>query len=112
MTRMTASQTSAMLCGGMLVAIPTAMPLEPFTSRFGNKQQNNRFQPIIVIRRHKVDSFTIDVPHHFGGSTGKTCFGVSHGGWRQTGERSEVALFVDINTSRITQSWAIRTSVG
>ena len=31
-----ASITSPRLWGGMLVAIPTAMPLAPFTSRFGN----------------------------------------------------------------------------
>ena len=30
------SITSRMLCGGMLVAMPTAMPADPFTSRFGN----------------------------------------------------------------------------
>ena len=29
------SITSPMLCGGMFVAMPTAMPVEPFTSRFG-----------------------------------------------------------------------------
>ena len=34
---MAASITSPMLWGGMLVAIPTAMPDEPFTSRFGKR---------------------------------------------------------------------------
>ena len=34
---MTASETSPRLCGGMFVAIPTAMPCDPFTSRFGNR---------------------------------------------------------------------------
>ena len=29
--------TSRRLCGGILVAIATAMPSEPFTSRFGNR---------------------------------------------------------------------------
>ena len=29
------SMISPRLCGGMLVAMPTAMPVEPFTSRFG-----------------------------------------------------------------------------
>ncbi len=29
--------TSFRLCGGMLVAMPTAMPDEPFTSRFGTR---------------------------------------------------------------------------
>ena len=32
-----ASTVSARLCGGMLVAIPTAMPEEPFTSRLGKR---------------------------------------------------------------------------
>ena len=33
--QMTAEETSRRLCGGMLVAIPTAIPDEPLTSRFG-----------------------------------------------------------------------------
>ncbi len=33
----TPAATSRRLCGGMLVAMPTAMPLEPLTSRFGNR---------------------------------------------------------------------------
>ena len=32
-----ASTVSARLCGGMLVAMPTAMPEEPLTSRFGKR---------------------------------------------------------------------------
>jgi len=35
MSSMAASQTSERLCGGMLVAMPTAMPEEPLTRRFG-----------------------------------------------------------------------------
>ena len=35
-TAVTPSTTSRMLCGGTFVAIPTAMPADPFTSRFGN----------------------------------------------------------------------------
>ena len=34
---MVASMTSPRLCGGMLVAMPTAMPWLPFTSRFGKR---------------------------------------------------------------------------
>src|SRR5690625_5955263 len=34
----TALATSRRLCGGMLVAIPTAIPEEPLTSRFGNRE--------------------------------------------------------------------------
>ncbi len=33
----TPSATSPRLCGGMLVAIPTAIPAEPLTSRLGNR---------------------------------------------------------------------------
>jgi hypothetical protein len=36
MSRMHARSTSARLCGGTFVAMPTAMPEVPFTSRFGN----------------------------------------------------------------------------
>ena len=32
-----ASTTSFRLCGGMLVAMPTAMPPEPLTSRLGSR---------------------------------------------------------------------------
>ena len=32
-----AFETSVRLCGGMLVAIPTAMPDEPLMSRFGSR---------------------------------------------------------------------------
>ena len=35
-TRIIASQISPRLCGGIEVAMPTAMPLAPFTSRLGN----------------------------------------------------------------------------
>ncbi len=33
----TPAATSRRLCGGMLVAMPTAMPAEPLTSRLGNR---------------------------------------------------------------------------
>ena len=36
MSSTVASMTSARLCGGMFVAMPTAIPDEPLTSRFGN----------------------------------------------------------------------------
>ncbi len=37
MYALTAPIDSLRLCGGMLVAIPTAMPEEPLTSRFGKR---------------------------------------------------------------------------
>jgi hypothetical protein len=40
MSATVASTTSLRLCGGILVAIPTAMPSDPLTSRFGNRAGN------------------------------------------------------------------------
>ena len=37
-TQMTAPMTSRRLWGGILVAMPTAMPEEPFTRRLGNRE--------------------------------------------------------------------------
>ena len=37
MTSLTASIDSAKLCGGILVAIPTAIPVAPLTKRFGKR---------------------------------------------------------------------------
>jgi hypothetical protein len=37
---MSAVQTSPRLCGGMLVAIPTAMPVAPLISRLGKRAGN------------------------------------------------------------------------
>ena len=41
-TQTQASITSRRLCGGMFVAMPTAMPLEPLTSRFGKREGSTR----------------------------------------------------------------------
>ena len=41
-TQTQALMTSVRLCGGMFVAMPTAMPLEPFTSRFGKRAGRTR----------------------------------------------------------------------
>ncbi len=35
---MSAVQISLRLCGGMFVAMPTAMPVLPLTSRFGTRE--------------------------------------------------------------------------
>ncbi len=41
-TQMVASMTSRRLWGGMLVVMPTAMPLEPLTSRLGKRLGSTR----------------------------------------------------------------------
>src|SRR5437870_13250369 len=61
-----ASTTSRRLCGGMFVAIPTAMPLEPFTSRFGKLRRKNQglfHRPVEVV--HPLDRVLLDVLEDF-----------------------------------------------
>ncbi len=41
MKALTAPAISRRLCGGMLVAIPTAIPAAPLTSRFGKRAGNS-----------------------------------------------------------------------
>ena len=54
--------TSPRLCGGMLVAMPTAMPAEPLTSRFGNaRRHDRRLVFLLVVVRLEVDGFLVDV---------------------------------------------------
>ena len=54
---MVASMISPRLCGGMLVAMPTAMPPEPLTSRFGNaRRQDRRLLLRVVEVRREVDA--------------------------------------------------------
>ena len=63
--RCTPSMTSPMLCGGMLVAMPTAMPAEPLTSRFGNVvgQDRRLFRGLVVVG-DEVDGLLVEVRHH------------------------------------------------
>jgi hypothetical protein len=46
----------------MFVAMPTAMPLLPLTSRFGNLRRQHRrlLQPVVEVRR-EVDRLLVDV---------------------------------------------------
>ena len=49
----------------MLVAMPTAMPPAPFTSRFGNRAgQHERLLLVAVVVRHEVDGLLVDVAEH------------------------------------------------
>jgi hypothetical protein len=90
-----ASITSPRLCGGMLVAMPTAMPPEPLTSRFGTRDGRT------------VGSFSES--SKFGRSRRTPCrcrrearsrarqarLGVAVGRRRVAVDRAEVALAVD-----------------
>ena len=54
--------TSRRLCGGMLVAMPTAMPPPPFTSRFGNRAgHDERLAVAAVVGVAEVDGVLVDL---------------------------------------------------
>ena len=58
----TASMTSPRLCGGMLVAMPTAMPPAPLTSRFGKRAGRTTGSLLLaVVVRLEVDGVLVDV---------------------------------------------------
>ena len=62
---MIALTTSRRLCGGMFVAMPTAMPDDPLTSRFGMPAGRTvgSSQPVVEVRR-EVDGVLVDVRQH------------------------------------------------
>jgi hypothetical protein len=60
-----ASMTSPRLCGGMLVAMPTAMPPAPLTNRFGNFAGEPTAPARIVIVGLEVDGVLVDIAENF-----------------------------------------------
>ena len=73
------SATSRRLCGGMLVAMPTAMPAEPLTSRFGNRAgQDRRLLGAAVVVGLEVDGLLVDVADHLHGQRRHPALGVPH----------------------------------
>ena len=92
----TALATSRRLCGGMLVAMPTAMPLEPLTRRLGilegrtvgSWSRSSKFGLVI-------DGVLVDVLQHRHGDAGEPRLGVPVGRGGVAVHRAEVALAVD-----------------
>ena len=90
------SATSRRLCGGMLVAMPTAMPAEPLTSRFGKRDGSTVGScDAAVVVGLEVDGVLVDVPDHLHGQRRHPALGVAHRGGRVVARRAEVALAVD-----------------
>ena len=91
----TASITSPRLCGGMLVAMPTAMPDEPLTSRFGNRAGRTSGSS----RTRRSSGRSRRSPCRCRGASpsraARAGFGVSHGAGGVAVDRAEVALRVD-----------------
>ena len=96
MIQITPSITSPRLCGGMFVAMPTAMPVEPLTSRFGYVAgKHRRLRRRLVEVRDVVDGVLVEVFHQAFGERLEPGFRVSIGGRRIAVDRAEVALAVD-----------------
>ena len=93
---MQASTISLRLCGGILLAMPTAMPSLPLTSRLGmrvGRTSGSIFAFVVV--GLEVDGFLVDVFEQRGGDAGQARFGVPHGRGRIAIDGTEVALAVD-----------------
>ena len=91
-----ASMISLRLCGGMLVAMPTAMPLAPLTSRLGTRRrEHDRLVLGLVEVGIEIDGFLVDVREQLFGDSREARLGVPHGRGRIAIDRAEVALAVD-----------------
>ena len=87
--------TSRRLCGGMLVAMATAMPSLPLTSRLGNRAgQDGRDLVLARVVVLEVDRVLIDPVEQVGGDVGEAALGVA-GRSRPVVQRPEVAVTVD-----------------
>ena len=90
---MVALMISVRLCGGMLVAMPTAMPDDPLTSRFGTRVGRTSGSDFaVVVVGPEIDGFLVDVLQQRGGDAGEARLGVPHGRGRVAVDRAEVAL--------------------
>ena len=86
---------SPRLCGGMLVAMPTAMPLEPLTSRFGKRAGRTCGSCKLVVVGLEVDGLLVEVAQQLHGGFVETSLGVTHGSRRVAVDRAEVSVTVD-----------------
>ena len=90
----------------MLVAIPTAIPEEPLTSRFGNRAGRTSGSCVrLVVVGAEVDGVGVDVAQHLGREAGEAGLGVPHRGGGVVVDRAEVALAVD---QRVAQREVLR----
>ena len=93
---MQASITSPRLCGGMLVAMPTAMPPAPLTSRFGNAPAapSAPLGAVVVVAGNRRCPCRDRRAAHCA-TLARRHFGVAHGRRRIAVDRAEIALAVD-----------------
>ena len=83
------------LWGGMLVAMPTAMPELPLTSRLGSRAgQADRLAALAVVGGAELDRVLVELAQHVDRGLGQAALGVAVRG-RRIVERAEVAVGVD-----------------
>ena len=91
-----ASITSPRLCGGMLVAMPTAMPPAPLTRRLGKRAgMHHRLAFGIIVIGLKVDGILVEILDQRPRHALEPHLGVAHRRRRIAIDRTEVPLPVD-----------------
>ena len=93
--------SSPRLCGGTEVAMPTAMPVEPFASRLGNAAgRTDGFRGLAVVVGAEIDGVLIDAVEQLAGDLGQARFGVAVGGGVVAVNIAEIALPIDERIAR------------
>ncbi len=95
MSAMQALTTSVRLCGGMLVAMPTAMPRAAVDDEVRDARgEDGGLEGGLVVVGGEVDGVGVDVGEHLAGDAGEAGFGVPHGGGWVAIDGAEVALAI------------------
>ena len=96
-----ASQSSAALCGGIEVAMPTAMPCAPLASRFGKPPGSTTGSlRLAVVIGAELDAVLVDAIEQQPRDVGHARFGVAVGGGIIAVDIAEIALAVDQRIAR------------
>ena len=91
-----------MLCGGMLVAMPTAMPVDPLTSRFGNGVGSTVGSSFVSSKVGRKSTVSLSRSAIIASASDvETRFRVAVGRRRIAVDRSEVALAVDQGVAHV-----------
>ena len=95
-THWAASATSRRLCGGIWVAMPTAMPERAVDEQVREAaRQHVGLEGLAVVVGAEVDGLLVDVAHHLHGQRRHPALGVPRGGGRVVARAAEVALALD-----------------
>ena len=108
-SRIAASTISRRLCGGILVAMPTAMPELPLISKLGTRVGRTTGSARFVVVGHEVDRFLVDVFQQHRRDARKTRLGIPHRRGRIAVHGAEVPLPVDQRIAHVENVCAMRT---